>query len=512
VVADRCVVFSSLSLSPKPTQLGRITGANELSRSGFGLSAKVTRMGVEGVDLSDSGYRKRVRDTAIYIETGRERLLLNDADVPMPPELTDRLVVQGTADLPIGRRIVLAGEQWTSTPGKGPIVGEVATLKSSAAVTGGTELVFDRPIATTFRSTTLRLLANCVGASHGETPVTGAEVIGSASTARLSPSFPLKRTPLTYVPAPADARGYVPAIEVRVGERAYEERPSLFGMTSEDRAFSVTSTRGNTSDVQFAGRLPSGTFNVSALYRTGGGKGGNLAVGRLSTVMTPILGVRAVSNPVPADGASDPESIDDLRTAAPQSVRALDRVVSLADHESFARTRPGIGKALATELRVGMRSAVCLTIATTDMTSPVAGSDVVESLRTSLAHVSVPGRTVRIEGFTDLRAKIGAALARDPAFRRADVEVAVRQRLGAAFGRELRAFGAPLYRSAVIAEIQRVEGVVAASLTTFEVPGGPAEDDGRLSCPLPSMVDGTFVRGGLLSIDPDDVEFTEMLP
>ena len=68
-------------------------------------------------------------------------------------------------------------------------------------------------------------------------------------------------------------------------------------------------------------------------------------------LMTPILGVGKVTNVVPADGASDAETLDDMRTAAPQSIRTLDRVVSLGDFEAFARARAAAwARALATEL------------------------------------------------------------------------------------------------------------------------------------------------------------------
>jgi hypothetical protein len=511
-VAGRVAVFSAPNSGTQFTQVGRITSAAELGRKGFGLSAKVTRVGVEGVDLGSTGFRKKVREATIYIETAREKLLLVDADVAMPASPTDRLIVQGAVTLPLGRRIVLSGEKWTSTPGKGPRVGEVATLKSSTAVADvGTELVFNREIQTSFRSTTLELTCNCVRASHGETPATGAEVLGSSSTATLSPRLPLKRSPLTHLPAPGP-RGYEPAIEVWVGDREYEERPTLFGLTSEDRAFTVRSARKDSTDVQFAGRLPTGSYNVTALYRSGAGRDGNLPAGRLTTVMTPVLGVASASNPVPAEGGTEAETTDELRTAGPRSIRTLDRVVSLADFEAFARTRPGVGKALATELRVGMRSVVCLTIATTELERPASGSDVVEGLRTALASVSVPGRVVRIEGFTDLAAEVTAALAIDPAFRRADVEAAARQKLVEVFGRPVRAFGAALHRSEVLAALHEVEGVVAARLTQFVRSDGPAEDKARLLCPAPAMVDGSFAEAGLLSIAAADVQFVQMLP
>ena len=57
-----------------------------------------------------------------------------------------------------------------------------------------------------------------------------------------------------------------------------------------------------------------------------------------------------------------------------------------------------------------------------------------------------------------------------------------------------------------------VEGVIAARLPVFVLPGGPPEDEGRLLCPAPAMVGGVFSRAGLLSINADLVQFAEMLP
>lgn len=505
-MADRLVVF----VAGTKVQLGRIKSAVEHSRRGFGLSAKVTEIDVEGIDLDDGGYKDKVRETAIYIETDRETLLVVNKDVSLPGTPSDRITVQGRVSLPVGRRIVLSGEQFTSTSERGPRIAEVAILKSSAPAGNNTELVFEDHVANKFRSTTLSLCANAVGASHGDTPATGPEVIGSGAAANPSPRFTLKRSPLAYVPA-ENARGYAPAIEVRVGDRLYTEAPTLFGLGSEDRVYAVTTGREERSSVQFAGRLPSGAHNVTAVYRNGGGTAGNLAAGRITTVMTPVLGVRSVTNLVAADGGSDAETIDDMRTAAPQSIRTLDRVVSLADFEAFVRTYRGVGKALATELQVGLRKVVCLTIATTTLVSP--GVDLIDALKKALVKVTVPGRTIRVAGFKDLAAQVTVALAIDPMLRRANVENGVRTTLALRFGRGARRFGEALHRSAVLAAVHDVEGVVAARLTEFVIPDGPAEDQGRLPCPAPAIDDdGAFVEAGLLSIDADAVKFAEMLP
>lgn len=51
-------------------------------------------------------------------------------------------------------------------------------------------------------------------------------------------------------------------------------------------------------------RLTTGTFNVRAVYRKGIGAAGNLATGQLSQATDRPLGLRAVTNPIPAAGGS----------------------------------------------------------------------------------------------------------------------------------------------------------------------------------------------------------------
>jgi Baseplate J-like protein len=495
-------------------QAGLITASLDHSRSDFGLAAKVTQIGVSAINLDNAGpFNLKVRATAILVQTGSEALLIVDQDVELPAPQADRITIVGAAALPAGRTVVLTGEKWGAA--EPTALTEVATIKStsaSGASGADTELVFERALTGRFRSTTLTLLANSVAATHGETmPNNGMEIVGSGDAVRLSPRYRLKGSPLTYVPA-TNARGYAPALEVRVNDRLYGEVPSLFALPPEQRVYTVHTVEDEKAELQFAGRLPTGTNNVTARYRVGSGADGNLETGRLSTIMTPVLGIMAATNPVSADGGSAAETIDDMRASAPQSIRTLDRLVSLSDFEVFARRFRGIGKALATELHVGMRKVVLLTIATTSLESPVPGSDAITSLRDAIALACVPGRKIRIEGFTDLKAQVAIAFAADPALRRADVEAAIRAAVGARFSRAARAFGEALHESAVLAAVQEVDGVVAARIAGFALPGGPAAVDGRLLCPAPMLVNGVFTRAGLLSIDADTLVFTEMAP
>ena len=64
-----------------------------------------------------------------------------------------------------------------------------------------------------------------------------------------------------------------------------------------------------------------------------------------------------------ASGSAEPETLDEARVRAPQSVRTLGRIVSLTDYQDFALAFAGIGKARADTLWSGQEQVVRLTVA-----------------------------------------------------------------------------------------------------------------------------------------------------
>ncbi len=88
----------------------------------------------------------------------------------------------------------------------------------------------------------------------------------------------------------------------RRGERVYTARQN-------DNAETIVAF----GDGRTGARLPSGAMNVTARYRTGLGLEGLMKPDQLSIPLERPVGLRAVSNPLPADGAADPETRDDAR-------------------------------------------------------------------------------------------------------------------------------------------------------------------------------------------------------
>ena len=82
---------------------------------------------------------------------------------------------------------------------------------------------------------------------------------------------------------------------------------------------------------------PAGKNNIKISYKSGGGIQGNVAAGEISAPKTPVAGVGRVMNHVAAEGGSDVETMEELFSRGPRSVRSLERAVSREDFEALAK-------------------------------------------------------------------------------------------------------------------------------------------------------------------------------
>ena len=126
---------------------------------------------------------------------------------------------------------------------------------------------------------------------------------------------------------------------------------------------------------------------MRARYRKGLGVAGNVAGGKLTTLLSRPLGVSEVSNPDAATGGEDAEPLDRARDNAPLTVLTLDRAVSIDDYVNFARAFAGIDKAHALWIPAGPARGVFLTIAGVEGADVPASSDTYVHLLESLAIV-----------------------------------------------------------------------------------------------------------------------------
>lgn len=83
---------------------------------------------------------------------------------------------------------------------------------------------------------------------------------------------------------------------------------------------------------------PRGKFNIKlASYSTGGGVGGNVASNTLTILTKSIPFISGCTNPFPAQGGSDMETVDNLKSRAAGVFKSLQRAVTAEDFQWLAR-------------------------------------------------------------------------------------------------------------------------------------------------------------------------------
>jgi hypothetical protein len=258
---------------------------------------------------------------------------------------------------------------------------------------------------------------------------------------------------------------------------------SLAGRGPRDRVYVTGTTADGRTTVTFGdgvhgARLPTGSENVRARYRFGTGRAANVRANRITQAVTRPLGVTGVTNPQAATGGADADGPGLTRRTIPLAVSALDRLVSVKDYEDFARSRAGIGRAVAREVFDGRRQVLHVTVAGVD-DIPVAGdSDVLRALRSSLARYGDGRLPVRVDVREPVLLLLAAKVKVEPDHTWSVVEPRLRQALLRTFGPEGRELGRPARLSEVMATAHRVPGVDHVDVDVFGgVPASVTPDE-----------------------------------
>ena len=203
-------------------------------------------------------------------------------------------------------------------------------------------------------------------------PVGGAAGSCAATAAQIRPPQPLygpslDRAPLTFSrdfdpaapasmlgrPASFDAPPPKPKIEVRDDSgNLWQPEPDLLGLHSLDRGFVVEIERNGTARLRFGdgeyGAAPVPGQSFRARYHTGNGTAGNAGADTLRHVLIADARIAAVTNPLPAGGGRDPDTMEMIRQFAPWQFRTQLRAVTEADYGDAAMRDPAIRAARGT--------------------------------------------------------------------------------------------------------------------------------------------------------------------
>jgi hypothetical protein len=483
-----------------------VSKVDETSVAAFTLSARTTRLFLSPNEENTNNLT--IRGTTVLAQS--EPLVL--------AEMIDIRPVEGSmitldcfyGDLHAGQSVFVSGERADTL---GVQASEVALLNKVLVVDGYSVLQFASKLQFQYRRDTVKINANIAPATHGETVT---ETLLSGDSSQAFQSSTLKRAPLTYVRAPVTG-GAVTTLEVSVNDVVWKEVPSLFNAGPNDQVYLVRQDEDGKTRVTFGdgiqgARLPTGLENVTARYRAGIGLAGNQAAGKISLLATRPVGVKEVTNPVPASQGDDPESVSQLRRNAPSQVLALDRIVSLQDYEDFAASFAGVSKSLASWTWSGEVRGVFLTLAGPGGAELSENSQAVKNLLTAIRAAGNPNIPVSVasykqkQGFFQVSGWVEVA----HSYLHDQVLSAIIQSLRAAFSFEMRSFGQDVYASEVIAIIQSVPGVDSVDLNAlFRSDDGIRQQVLRANTPMAG--DRRPVPGELLVLDPRPIDIKERI-
>ncbi|GLW46325.1 hypothetical protein Stsp02_19870 [Streptomyces sp. NBRC 14336] len=410
--------------------------------------------------------------------------------VPVPsPDTTDLAgstvpldgIFEGLAP---GRMLIVSGERTDIVPQDGTDTGRrVGVPGSELAVLAGVRHAFDgtsyddrvrttllltAPLAHRYARGTVVVHGNVVPATAGETVT---DVLGSGDAARAGQVLPLRQSPLVWLPS-ATVDGGEEALTVRVDDVAWQRTADLSEAAPTARVFSLRAGPAGRAAVEFGdgrqgARLPSGTENVTARYRIGGGRAGNVVAGRINQVVSRPLGVSGVTNPLPATGGADADGPLELRRSIPLRNAAFDRLVSVRDYQSFARAFAGVGKAVACRTVDGGRPVLHITVAGADDAPLDASSALLDALRSALRRYGDPLLPVRVEPCERVRLIVVLGVRTAPGHLPEKVERRVREALAARLGFAGAQLCRPVYLSAVVAAAHTVPGVELVDVDAF---------------------------------------------
>lgn len=239
---------------------------------------------------------------------------------------------------------------------------------------------------------------------------------------------------------------------------------NLIDAGASERAYSLSIDENNVTSVNFGdnvnGRIPTKNAQVQVTYRNGNGFDGNVQAGLLTQLVQTVTGVVSVINNGAATGGVDIESTDSMRSSIPNSFKALQRAVTLADYAALAIQVPGVVKANAS---AALYTSVTVYVAPSG--GGVPSADLQTTAQTYLQDRSLIGTSVTIGTPVYVDVNITATVHISDAFSQQAVMLDAESALTQALAFTALDFAQTIPVSQIYSTLQAVEGVVYVTLT-----------------------------------------------
>jgi hypothetical protein len=258
-------------------------------------------------------------------------------------------------------------------------------------------------------------------------------------------------------------------------------RPDLLASSPTDKNFVVEVESDTSAHLRFGdgvnGFRPVSGTTFTAVYRIGNGKAGNVGADKL-VLFTGDPRIQSCTNPLPASGAADPETADQIRRRAPQAFMTQQRAVTMPDYERVAEMNSQIENAVATARWTGSWYTVFITAEPQGDGSLT--PRLIKSLRRNINRYRLAGQDIELESPEYIPLQVELAVCVAPDYFRSDVEEALLAVLGSKilpngqkglFYRDNFTFGQAVYLSPVYAAALKVAGVQSVTATVFQPQG-----------------------------------------
>lgn len=220
------------------------------------------------------------------------------------------------------------------------------------------------------------------------------------------------------------------------------------------------------------GAIPAPGSIIKASYRVGGGSQGNVTPNTIQTIIDvpdlARLGAQ-VTNPGPATGGAERESIEHAVSHAPQVFRSRKRAVTAQDYEALALDFKGVGKVLAEGTSWNV---VTLFVA------PAGGGHVSDVLKANLLAYFEDKRPIstiiEIEDVDYVPIYVTAQVGVKSYYNGDDVKEQVQQAVSKLLAFENVDFQQTVYLSKFYEAIEAIDGVAFVNISEFRREGQPS--------------------------------------
>jgi hypothetical protein len=225
------------------------------------------------------------------------------------------------------------------------------------------------------------------------------------------------------------------------------------------------------------GTKPPAGEAFTAVYRVGNGTSGNVGRDTITLIDPPaaVAGLDGVTNPLPAWGGVDPETVEHIRQSAPVAFQTQKRAVTAADYETLTMAYPGVQRAAATLRWTGSWYTVFITVERDQQNA--LSQQFINDLEAYLDSYRMAGVDLEIQDGVRVPLLIQMKVCVATDYVAADVRQALLAVFTAGaqpdgspglFNPSRFDLGQPVYLSPLIAAAQRIDGVSSVRVCTFE--------------------------------------------